>query len=82
MSKEDALIMEGEITEHLPNTRFRVKLDNDHEILCHLAGRLRRFHIKLLPGDRVKVELSPYDLSQGRIVYRLTGARPQGQRRR
>jgi translation initiation factor IF-1 len=79
MSKEEPLIMEGVITEHLPNTRFRVRLDNDHEILAHLAGKLRRYHIRLLPGDRVKVEISPYDLTQGRITYRLTGSRQEAQ---
>jgi translation initiation factor IF-1 len=78
MSKEEPLVMEGVITEHLPNTRFRVKLDTGHEILAHLAGKLRRYHIRLLPGDRVKLELSPYDLTQGRIVYRMTGSRPPG----
>jgi translation initiation factor IF-1 len=78
MPKEEPLVMEGVITEHLPNTRFRVKLDTGHEILAHLAGKLRRYHIRLLPGDRVKLEISPYDLSQGRIVYRMTGSRANG----
>lgn len=77
MAKEEPIVLEGKITEHLPNTRFRVELDNGIEILAHLAGKLRRYHIRLLPGDRVKVELSPYDLTQGRITYRLTGRQPR-----
>ena len=63
--------MEGEVTEALPNTMFRVMLDNDHEVLAHMAGKLRRFRIRINPGDRVKVELSPYDLTRGRITFRL-----------
>ena len=62
--------MEGEVTEALPNTMFRVKLDNGHEVLGHISGKMRRHYIRILPGDRVLVELSPYDLSRGRIVYR------------
>ena len=61
---------EGEVTEALPNTMFKVELDNGHEVLAHMAGKLRRFRIRINPGDRVKVELSPYDLTRGRIVYR------------
>ena len=61
---------EGAITEALPNLMFRVKLDNGHEVLGHLAGKMRRFRIRVLPGDRVRVELSPYDLDRARIVYR------------
>ena len=68
--KEEAIEVEGEVTEALPNTMFRVVLDNDHEVLAHMAGRMRRFRIRINPGDRVRVELSPYDLSRGRIVYR------------
>ena len=67
---KQALRKNGVIIEALPNTNFRVKLDNDEVILCHLAGKLRMYRIKILPGDRVTVELSPYDSSRGRIVYR------------
>src|SRR3954465_13786792 len=69
MPVEEKIEMEGEITEALPNLMFRVKLDNDHEVLGHLAGKMRRYRIRVLPGDRVRVEISPYDLSRGRIVY-------------
>ena len=60
----------GQVTEALPSVNFRVKLDDGEEILCHLAGKLRMYRIKVLPGDRVSVEMSPYDLKRGRIVYR------------
>jgi translation initiation factor IF-1 len=70
MGKEEKIEMEGEITEALPNTMFRVKLDNDHEVLGHISGKMRRHYIRILPGDRVKIELSPYDLDRGRITYR------------
>jgi translation initiation factor IF-1 len=69
--KEEAIELEGEITEALPNTMFRVALDNDHHVLAHISGRMRRHYIRLNPGDRVKVELSPYDLTRGRITYRI-----------
>ena len=69
--KEDAIELEGEVIEALPNTMFRVKLDNDHEILAHISGKMRMNYIRILPGDRVKVELSPYDLKRGRITYRF-----------
>src|SRR4051794_40387921 len=62
--------MEGEILEALPNTMFRVKLENDHEVLGHISGKMRRHYIRILPGDKVKIELSPYDLDRGRITYR------------
>ena len=68
--KEEKLEMEGEITEALPNTMFRVKLDNGHDVLGHISGKMRRHYIRILPGDRVKIELSPYDLDRGRITYR------------
>ena len=71
LSKEDKIEMEGEVTEALPNTMFRVKLDNGHEVLGHLAGKMRRYRIRVLPGDRVRVEVSPYDLTRGRITYRF-----------
>ncbi len=70
MSKEEKIEMEGEVMEALPNTMFRVKLDNDHEVLGHVAGKMRRYRIRILPGDRVRVEVSPYDLNRARIVYR------------
>ncbi len=71
MPKEEAIEVEGKVIEALPNAMFRVELDNGHRVLAHIAGKLRMHFIKVLPGDRVKVELSPYDLSRGRIVYRL-----------
>jgi translation initiation factor IF-1 len=70
MSKEEKVEFEGEVVEALPNAMFRVKLDNDHMVLGHVAGKMRRFRIRILPGDRVRVELSPYDLDRARIVYR------------
>ncbi|MCD6213988.1 MAG: translation initiation factor IF-1 [Candidatus Desulfofervidus sp.] len=71
MPKEEAIEVEGKVIEALPNAMFRVELDNGHRVLAHIAGKLRMHFIKVLPGDRVKVELSPYDLSRGRIVYRV-----------
>ena len=71
MSKEDSIEMEGTITETLPNTMFRVKLDNGHVITAHISGKMRKFYIRILTGDRVKVEMSPYDLSKGRITFRM-----------
>jgi translation initiation factor IF-1 len=70
VTKEEKIEVEGEVTESLPNTKFRVMLDNGHEVLGHISGRMRRHYIRILPGDRVKVELSPYDLTRGRITYR------------
>ena len=70
VGKEEKIEMEGEVTEALPNTMFKVKLDNDHEVLGHISGKMRRHYIRILPGDRVKIELSPYDLDRGRITYR------------
>ena len=70
VAKEEKIEMEGEVTEALPNTMFRVKLDNGHEVLGHISGKMRRHYIRILPGDRVKIELSPYDLDRGRITYR------------
>ena len=67
---KDAIEAEGIITEVLPNTQFRVTLENDHQILAYLSGKMRRFYIRVLAGDRVKVEMSPYDLSRGRVTYR------------
>jgi translation initiation factor IF-1 len=70
LAKEDTVEFEGEVVEALPNAMFRVRLDNGHEVLTHVAGKLRRYRIRILPGDRVRVEVSPYDLKRGRIVYR------------
>jgi len=70
LAKEEAIEVEGTVIEPLPNAMFRVKLDNDHVVLAHISGKMRKFYIRILPGDRVTVELSPYDLSRGRITYR------------
>lgn len=70
MSKEDAIEVEGLVTDALPNAYFKVKLENGHEIMAHISGKLRQHYIKILPGDKVTVELSPYDLSRGRITWR------------
>nr|YP_009545150.1 translational initiation factor 1 [Gymnomitrion concinnatum]AZB86907.1 translational initiation factor 1 [Gymnomitrion concinnatum] len=71
MKKQNLIDMEGVVTESLPNAMFRVCLDNGCHVLTHISGRIRRNYIRILPGDRVKVELSPYDLTKGRITYRL-----------
>ena len=71
MSKQDAIEVEGTFLESLPNAMFRVKLENDHEILAHISGKIRMNFIKILPGDKVTVELTPYDLNRGRITYRF-----------
>lgn len=68
--KEDKIDVEGTVIEALPATQFRVRLDNGHEILAYLSGKMRKYYIRILLGDRVRVELSPYDLTRGRIVYR------------
>lgn len=70
MSKNDVIEVEGIVVDKLPNAMFTVKLDNGHEILAHISGKLRQNYIKILPGDKVKMELSPYDLTKGRIVWR------------
>ena len=70
MPKEEAIQVEGTIIEPLPNAMFRVELDNGHKVLAHISGKMRMHFIKILPGDKVTVELSPYDLARGRIVYR------------
>ena len=70
MAVEQKLEIDGEVEEALPNLLFRVRLENDHEVLAHLAGKMRRFRIRVNPGDKVRVEVSPYDLSRGRIVFR------------
>lgn len=71
MLKEDMIELEGTVMEALPNAMFRVHLPNGHHVLAHLAGKMRKHFIKVLPGDKVKVELSPYDLTRGRITFRL-----------
>ncbi len=71
MSKEDAIEVEGKILEALPNAMFRVELENGHKILAHISGKMRMNFIRILPGDKVKVQLSPYDLSRGRIIFRV-----------
>ena len=70
MAKEDALEFHGQVTELLPNAMFRVKLENEHEILAHTSGRMRKNRIRVLAGDKVTVEMTPYDLTKGRIVFR------------
>ena len=70
LSKEDVIEVEGVAVEALPNTTFKVELENGHQILAHISGKLRMNYIKILPGDKVKVELSPYDLNRGRITWR------------
>lgn len=70
MAQKDKLEVEGTITELLPNTQFKVELDNGHKVLAYLSGRMRKYYIRILLGDRVRVELTPYDLTRGRINYR------------
>lgn len=70
MSKEDVIEMLGEVVENLPNATFRVKLENGHVVLGHISGKMRMHYIRILPGDKVTVQLTPYDLSKGRIVFR------------
>ena len=71
MAKEDVIEVQGVVMETLPNAMFRVKLENDHKILAHISGKMRMHFIRILPGDKVTVELSPYDLTRGRITYRF-----------
>lgn len=71
MAKEEAITLEGKVIEALPNASFRVELPNGHVVLAHISGKMRMHYIRILPGDRVTVELSPYDLTRGRIVYRF-----------
>ncbi len=70
MAKEDLIEMEGEVIDTMPNTTFKVKLENDHVITAHISGKMRKNYIRILTGDKVKVEMTPYDLSKGRITYR------------
>lgn len=78
MPKDDHIEMEGVVIESLPNTTFRVKLENGHTIIAHISGRMRKNYIRILTGDLVKVELTPYDLTKGRITYRSTEKRKPG----
>lgn len=71
MPKEDSIEVEGVVVEPLPNAMFRVELENGHKVLAHISGKMRMNYIRILPGDRVKVELSPYDLTRGRITFRI-----------
>ncbi|TFG59795.1 MAG: translation initiation factor IF-1 [Nitrospirales bacterium] len=71
MGKEDVIEVQGSVTETLPNAMFRVKLENGHKLLAHISGKMRMHFIRILPGDKVTVELSPYDLTRGRITYRF-----------
>ncbi|HPW45357.1 MAG TPA: translation initiation factor IF-1 [bacterium] len=70
MAKQDAIQVEGKVLETLPNAMFKVELDNGHKVLAHVSGKMRMHFIKILPGDKVTIELSPYDLTRGRIIYR------------
>ncbi len=70
MAKEEAIPVDGEVVEALANTQFRVKLDNGHVVMAHVAGKMRKHFIRIVPGDRVKVEVSPYDWTRGRIIFR------------
>jgi translation initiation factor IF-1 len=70
MAKEEAIEVQGRVTEALANTQFRVELDNGHKVLAHVAGKMRKHFIRIVPGDRVVVEVSPYDLERGRITFR------------
>jgi translation initiation factor IF-1 len=70
MAKDDVIEIDGKVVEALPNATFRVELDNGHNVLCHIAGKMRMHYIKILPGDKVKVELTPYSLDKGRITFR------------
>ncbi|MCY3561104.1 MAG: translation initiation factor IF-1 [bacterium] len=69
-SKQDAILMEGKVLESLPNAMFRVEFENGHQVLAHISGKMRMHYIRILPGDRVQVEFTPYDLQRGRITYR------------
>jgi translation initiation factor IF-1 len=71
LAKEEPIQMAGEVIEALPNAMFRVRLENEHEITCHVSGKIRMNYIRILPGDKVTVEMSPYDLTKGRITYRF-----------
>ena len=74
--KDDIIEFEGEVIDTLPNTLFKVRLENGHEIIAHISGKMRKHYIRLVPGDNVEVELTPYDLTKGRIVFRAKDDRP------
>lgn len=76
MAKADQIVMEGTVIETLPNTLFKVELENGHVIIAHISGRMRKSYIRVLTGDKVKVEMTPYDLSKGRIIFRGKGPEP------
>ncbi|ATN85908.1 translation initiation factor IF-1 [Coxiella burnetii] len=76
MAKEESIEMQGTVVDSLPNTTFRVKLENGHVVTAHISGRMRKHYIRILTGDAVAVELTPYDLTRGRIVYREAGKKP------
>ena len=78
MSKADVIEIEGTVVEKLPNTMFQVELENGHRVLAHISGKLRMNYIKILPGDKVTIELSPYDLTKGRIILRDVTVQPSG----
>ena len=78
MAKDEKLEVEGTVTELLPNTQFKVELDNGHEVLAYLSGRMRKYYIRILLGDRVRVEMTPYDLTRGRITYRYRNNQRSG----
>jgi translation initiation factor IF-1 len=78
MGKEEKILVDGEVIEALPGTQFKVRLDNGHEVLAYLAGKMRRYYIRILLGDRVKMEMSPYDLTRARITYRQKKQREAG----
>ncbi|MDF1837474.1 MAG: translation initiation factor IF-1 [Planctomycetota bacterium] len=82
MAKEEPIIVEAIVTEALPNARFRAKLESGHEILAHVSGKMRMHYIRILPGDKITVEMSPYDLTKGRITCRGERRRGPGGRRR
>ena len=79
MAKEDVLEMDGEVVDTLPNTTFKVRLENGHVVIAHISGKMRKHYIRILTGDKVKVELTPYDLSKGRITYRIPPPSADGQ---
>jgi len=70
VAKDDVIVIDGKVTEALPNAMFKVELDNGHMVLCHISGKMRMHYIKILPGDKVKVEITPYSLDKGRITHR------------
>jgi translation initiation factor IF-1 len=76
MAKDDLIEMEGVVNEVMPDTRFRVSLDNGHAIIAHMSGRMRKHHIRILAGDKVSIEMTPYDLTKGRITFRHKDERP------